>query len=109
MGKYFEEKMQPLLKKYFSPDGSVILSLTGIGLMRGIRFGGKKNPLGKLRDETRRELIKNGIAISGVGNDLINPTLRFTPPLIIGKEHIEEFCEAFNRSVATAISAVGES
>lgn len=103
MGKYFDEKMRPAVGKY------PILSLTGIGLMRGIRFGGKKNPLWKLRDETRRELIKNGIAISGVGNDLINPTLRFTPPLTIERGHIDEFCEAFGPSIAVALSTVGES
>ena len=71
---YLEQKLDELVGKYDC------LSLRrGKGLMQGIQV---TKPL----SEITKEALKEGLLIIGAGNDVI----RFVPPLIIEKEHVDE-------------------
>lgn len=107
MAKHFETRVSNGLLKLKDANSKQLLHLTGLGLMRGIRFGDLFTPYPGLRDETRRQLAANGISISGVGNDTINPTIRFTPPLTIEQNQVDEFCDALEISIKKAIEKVG--
>jgi acetylornithine/N-succinyldiaminopimelate aminotransferase len=71
---YLEYKLEELLKKY-----DVIVERRGIGLMQGLEF---KAPVNKYIEKA----MDKGLILIGAGPNVI----RFIPPLIINKEHVDE-------------------
>lgn len=74
MGTYLTEKLEALKEKC-----DCIKAVKGTGLMQGIRI---TKPLG----EVTNAALKEGLLVIGAGADV----LRFIPPLIIEKEHVDE-------------------
>ena len=74
VGAYLEEKLKEL--KEYSGE---ILERRGTGLIQGLKI---KRPVG----EVINQALKEGLIIIGAGENVI----RFVPPLIITKEHVDE-------------------
>lgn len=74
ISKYLEDKLEQLLKKY-----PVIRERRGIGLMQGLEFNVP------IKDYIAKAMDK-GLILIGAGSNVI----RFIPPLIIDKEHVDE-------------------
>ena len=74
MGTYLTEKLEALKEKC-----DCIKAVKGTGLMQGIQI---TKPLG----EVTNAALKEGLLVIGAGADV----LRFVPPLIIEKEHVDE-------------------
>lgn len=85
VGAYLYEKLEELKAEY-----SQITDHRGQGLMQGLEFSG---PVG---DIIVRAMDKGLILMSAGAN-----VLRFVPPLVITKEHVDEMCGIL-RSVLTA-------
>ena len=85
VGAYLYEKLEELKAEY-----SQITDHRGLGLMQGLEFSG---PVG---DIIVRAMDKGLILMSAGAN-----VLRFVPPLVITKEHVDEMCGIL-RSVLTA-------
>ena len=80
---YLEEKLDELVEKYD------FLSLRrGKGFMQGLVV--KDRPVG----EIVKKALENGLIVISAGSDVI----RFVPPLVIGREHIDEMIEKLERS-----------
>lgn len=71
---YLEEQLELLKQKY-----SFILERRGKGLMQGLQFS---KPVGEIIKRAQKE----GLILISAGTDVI----RFLPPLIIEKEHVNE-------------------
>ena len=74
-GNYFKEQLQRLAKKY----GQQIVDVRGAGLMLGLEVREKPS-------ELMFTASKNGLLCNTAGGN----TLRFVPPLIIEKKHVDE-------------------
>ena len=74
MGTYLTEKLEALKEKC-----DCIKAVKGTGLMQGIQIT-------KPRGEVTNAALKEGLLVIGAGADV----LRFVPPLIIEKEHVDE-------------------
>lgn len=73
-GAYLEEKLDELVKEY-----DCIETRRGIGLMQGLVFN---RPVGDIITKA----LDAGLILINAGTDII----RFVPPLIITKEHVDE-------------------
>ena len=66
--------------------------------MQGIEFRtGSGTPHPTWRNEVFRDLRKKGIFTLPCGSDEKNPTIRFTPPYIIEKGHIDFVLESLKK------------
>ena len=74
MGTYLTEKLEALKEKC-----DCIKAVKGTGLMQGIQIT-------KPHGEVTNAALKEGLLVTGAGADV----LRFVPPLIIEKEHVDE-------------------
>jgi len=74
MGAYLSEKLKALAKKK-----DIIKEVRGIGLMQGIELSCEAAPVIK-------NCMEKGLLLVGAGANVI----RFVPPLIVEKEHIDE-------------------
>lgn len=74
VGAYLTEQLKALEKDFDS-----VLAVKGTGLMQGIQV---TKPLAEITGAA----LKEGLLIIGAGSDVI----RFVPPLIIEKEHVDE-------------------
>lgn len=83
VSKYLEEKLDELVLKY-----DVIIERRGKGFMQGIEF---QNPV---KDYIAKALDKGLILISA-GTNII----RFVPPLIITKKHVDDMIEILEASI----------
>ncbi len=81
MGAYLSEKLDELVNEYDS-----VLERRGTGLIQGIRLD---RPVG----EITKKALAEGLLIISARSDVI----RFVPPLVIEKEHIDEFIEKLKR------------
>lgn len=81
MGQYLKEKLQMLVQEY-----DCVTEVRGIGLMQGIRV---TKPVSGITNAA----LKEGLLIIGAGTDVI----RFVPPLVIEKEHIDEMIEKLKK------------
>lgn len=77
---YFEQKLDELVASY-----DFLTERRGVGLMQGLVC---KKPVGKIATQALQE----GLVVITAGSDV----LRFVPPLIIEKEHIDEMAEKMN-------------
>lgn len=64
------------------------MELRGRGLMRGIRLSGAAGPV-------REAGHANGLLVATAGDDVI----RLVPPLILGREHVDEAVEKLGKSL----------
>ena len=81
MGTYLSEKLDELVNEYDS-----VLERRGTGLIQGIRLD---RPVG----EITKKALDEGLLIISARSDVI----RLVPPLVIGKEHIDEFIEKLKK------------
>lgn len=71
---YLEEKLDALAEKY-----DFIIERRGMGLMQGLQVTVKTG-------DVCSKALENGLVIISAGSDV----LRLVPPLVIGKEHVDE-------------------
>ena len=71
---YLEQKLDALVEKY-----DFLTARRGLGLMQGVVC---EKPVGKIASAA----LEHGLVVITAGADV----LRFVPPLIIGKEHVDE-------------------
>ena len=74
---YLEQKLDALVEKY-----DFLTARRGLGLMQGVVC---EKPVGKIASAA----LEHGLVVITAGADV----LRFVPPLIIGKEHVDEMAE----------------
>lgn len=77
VGAYLYEKLEKMKEKY-----NQITDHRGLGLMQGLEFS---SPVG----DSIVKAMEKGLILMSAGANVI----RFVPPLIIGKEHVDEMCE----------------
>ena len=80
---YLEEKLDGLVEKYDFLSGR-----RGKGLMQGLVVS--KRPVG----EIVKKALENGLIVISAGSDVI----RFVPPLVITKAHVDEMIEKLEKS-----------
>jgi acetylornithine/N-succinyldiaminopimelate aminotransferase len=80
---YLAEKLDALVKKY-----DCLTAHRGLGLMRGLVC---TIPVGKVSAKA----LENGLVLITAGSDV----LRFVPPLIIEKEHVDEMVEKLEKTL----------
>lgn len=83
---YLEEKLDELVKKYDN-----IVERRGKGLMQGLEF---TIPVGPIVSKA----LENGLVLVSAGANII----RFVPPLIITKEHVDEMVEKLKKAIEEA-------
>lgn len=81
VGAYLYEKLEELVDKY-----DFITAHRGMGLMQGLEFGVPVGPIAK-------ETIESGVILITAGSNVI----RFVPPLVITKEHVDEMLSVFTK------------
>lgn len=81
LSPYLTKSLETLVDKYES-----VTARKGVGLMQGIQV---KKPVAEITNGS----LKEGLLVIGAGADVI----RFVPPLIIEKQHIDEMIEKLER------------
>ncbi len=81
VGAYLTDQLNALEK-----DFDTVVAVKGTGLMQGIQV---TKPLAEITGAA----LKEGLLIIGAGSDVI----RFVPPLIIEKEHVDEMIEILRK------------
>lgn len=80
---YFEQKLDELAEKY-----DFLAARRGRGFMQGLVV--KDRPVGEIVSRA----LENGLIVMSAGSDV----LRFVPPLVIEKEHIDEMVQKLEQS-----------
>src|SRR5438067_7353577 len=111
VGAYLEDGLRKLQQKY-----DCIGDVRGLGMMLGVEFVKGRNatvmerassnadqlaPDPKLRDAVEMACYKRGLIILGCGPN----SIRWSPPLILAKEHVDVALEIFNDAIASCIQA----
>lgn len=78
VGKYLKEKLQKLTDQY-----EFVKEQRGIGLIQGLEFDIPVAPI------VKEALLEQKLVLIGAGSHVI----RFVPPLVIEKEHVDEMIE----------------
>ena len=94
VGAYLEAGLRKLQDKY-----DCIGDVRGLGMMLGVEFVSDKQllkPDAERRDAVEMECYKRGLIILGCGSN----SIRWSPPLIIAKEHIDVALEIFDQAIA---------
>lgn len=81
---YLEEKLDALMAKY-----DFITARRGMGLIQGLEM---TIPVGQVSSKA----LEQGLIVITAGSNVI----RFVPPLVIGKEHVDEMEEILDRVLA---------
>jgi 4-aminobutyrate aminotransferase len=95
-GRYLKDRLQQLKARY-----PVVHDVRGLGLMIGVEFaraGDAKSLDPQLRDHVMRRCFESGLLLLGCGES----TLRFCPPLVVGRGEIDTAVEIFEQVVAEA-------
>ena len=82
---YFEKKLDELMQKY-----DCITARRGEGLMQGLVIGNGV----KVGDITK-EALNHGLIVISAGSDV----LRMVPPLIIEKQHVDEYIQKLSETI----------
>ena len=82
---YLEEKLDSLVEKY-----DFVTARRGLGLMQGLVL---TVPVGQVAAKA----LKEGLIVITAGADV----MRFVPPLVIEKEHVDEMIEKLQRVLDT--------
>ena len=81
---YLEEKLDALVDKY-----DCLTQIRGVGLIQGVVT---TKPVGEITSKA----LEEGLIIISAGSDV----LRFVPPLVIEKEHVDEMIEKLDHTLA---------
>ena len=81
---YLEKKLDALVDKY-----DCLTQRRGVGLIQGVVT---TKPVGEITSKT----LEDGLLIISAGSDV----LRFVPPLVIEKEHVDEMIEKLDHTLA---------
>jgi 4-aminobutyrate aminotransferase len=71
----------------------------GLGMMLGVEFVTDKTsltPAPELRDAVEMACFNSGLIILGCGPN----SIRFSPPLILAKEHVDVALDIFDKAIA---------
>ena len=96
VGAYLEAGLKKLQDKY-----DCIGDVRGLGMMLGVEFVTDKETLKpdpELRDRIEMECYKRGLIILGCGGN----SIRWSPPLILAKEHVDVALEIFDAAIAAS-------
>lgn len=97
VGAYLEAGLAQLKDKY-----DCIGDVRGLGMMLGVEFVTDKQslkPAPELRDKIEYACYERGLIILGCGTNGI----RWSPPLILAKEHVDVALEIFDEAIATSL------
>ena len=97
VGSYLEAGLRKLAEKY-----DCIGDVRGLGMMLGVEFvdsKATKKADAELRDRVEMACFNRGLIILGCGTS----TIRWSPPLILAKEHVDVALEIFNEAIETSI------
>lgn len=97
VGAYLEAGLARLKDKY-----DCIGDVRGLGMMLGVEFVTDKQslkPAPELRDKIEYACYERGLIILGCGTNGI----RWSPPLILAKEHVDVALEIFDEAIATSL------
>ncbi|HEX8846652.1 MAG TPA: acetyl ornithine aminotransferase family protein [Pyrinomonadaceae bacterium] len=92
-GAYLQEGLRRLMRKH-----ECIGDVRGLGLMIGVEFVEDKasmKPAPALRDRVETACFERGLIILGAGFN----TIRWSPPLIITREHVDVALEIFDEAI----------
>lgn len=92
-GQYFLGKLLTIKDKFTY----CVRDVRGIGLMIGVEFFDHS-----IRDAVVEECLKRGLIVLGAGHPQRNPTIRFSPPLIVTKADIDKIAGRFEKALKTA-------
>ena len=98
VGAYLEAGLNKLKEKH-----TCIGDVRGLGMMLGVEFVTNKESLEpdpELRDKIEMACFNKGLIILGCGTS----TIRFSPPLILTKEHVDVALELFNEAITESCS-----
>ena len=84
ISSYLEEKLDALVDKY-----DCLTQRRGVGLIQGVVT---TKPVGEITSKA----LEEGLLIISAGSDV----LRFVPPLVIEKEHVDEMIEKLDHTLA---------
>lgn len=84
---YLEHKLDALVEKY-----DFLAARRGVGLLQGVVT---KKPVGTITAKA----LENGLLIISAGSDVI----RFVPPLVIEKQHVDEMIEKLDSVLAELV------
>ena len=97
VGAYLEQGLRKLQEKY-----DVIGDVRGYGMMLGVEFVTDKQsltPAPELRDKIEYACYERGLIILGCGSN----TIRWSPPLILTKEHVDVALQIFDEVIAASV------
>ncbi|MEO7658562.1 MAG: aminotransferase class III-fold pyridoxal phosphate-dependent enzyme, partial [Pyrinomonadaceae bacterium] len=97
VGAYLEAGLNKLMEKY-----DCIGDVRGLGMMLGVEFVTDKAslvPAPELRNKIEMACFQKGLIILGCGDSAI----RFSPPLILAREHVDVALEIFDEAIAASI------
>jgi 4-aminobutyrate aminotransferase len=97
VGAYLEAGLRKLAEKY-----ECIGDVRGYGLMLGVEIVSDKvslKPDAALRDRIEMACFNRGLIILGCGTS----TIRWSPPLILAREHVDVALEIFDEAIAASI------
>ncbi len=97
VGAYLEAGLNKLKDKH-----DCIGDVRGLGMMLGVEFVEDKSSLKaapELRDKVEMACFNRGLIILGCGTN----TIRFSPPLILAKEHVDVALEIFDEAIAASV------
>jgi acetylornithine/succinyldiaminopimelate/putrescine aminotransferase len=98
VGAYLEAGLRKLGDKY-----DCIGDVRGLGMMLGVEFVTDKaslTPAPELRDAIEMACFKRGLIILGCGTN----SIRFSPPLILAREHVDVALEIFDEAIGASCS-----
>jgi 4-aminobutyrate aminotransferase len=98
VGKYLEDGLRKLMAKH-----DCIGDVRGLGMMLGVEFVTDKasmKPAPELRDKVELGCYERGLIILGAGAN----TIRWSPPLILTREHVDVALEIFDEAITAACS-----
>ena len=97
VGDYLKRGLQKLMAKH-----DCIGDVRGVGLMLGVEFVKDKKsrePDPALRDRVEMATFERGVILLGAGTN----TIRWSPPLILTKEHVDVALEIFDDAISASI------
>src|SRR6185369_4142674 len=98
VGAYLKRGWGKLLSKY-----DCIGDVRGMGLMLGVEFikdRSSKQPDPELRDRVEMASFQRGLILLGCGAN----SIRWSPPLILSRDHVDVALEIFDEAIAASIS-----
>jgi 4-aminobutyrate aminotransferase len=96
VGAYLQDSLRRLMSKH-----ACIGDVRGLGLMVGVELvedRDSRKPAPELRDRVEIECFNRGLIILGAGYN----TIRWSPPLIMTREHVDVAVEIFDEAIAAA-------